>query len=1054
MSITEIAIKRPSLILVLFLVLTLLGLFSYTKLSYELIPKFEAPIITATTLYPGAGPAEVEQSITKKVEDALSGVEGVKGMRSTSRENLSTVIVELAQDANVDLALQDAQRKINAVQSTFPEDSRLPVLGKFSSDEVPIMNIGANANLSPGAFYDLAKDRIAPALASIDGVAQVSLVGGQEREVRINVNREQLEIHRLSMLQVLQAVKTANLEFPTGKVKNDNNQVTIRLAGKLAAIDQLRQLVVATNPVTRTPIRLGEIAEVEDATKEAADLSRVNGVAALGILIQKQSDANAVAVSETVRDQMARLSEIYTKEELRFEVSNDTSDFTITAVDAVIHDISLAVVLVAVIMLLFLHSFRNALIVMLAIPTSLISTMILMYAFGFSLNLMTLLAMSLVIGILVDDSIVVLENIYRHLEMGKDRRKAALDGRNEIGFTALAITLVDVVVFFPIALTGGIVGNIMRQFALVVVMSTLMSLLVSFTLTPMLASRFSRLEHLHGRNLLSAILLAFERGLEALTARYVGALKWSIRHWYAVLGITVVLFFSSFQLVTGGFIGTAFISTSDRGEFIIKLELPKEATLAETNRVSQEAEDYLLEKGDVIGVFSTIGRTTDFFTGGTSLSNTAELQVKLTPAEQRDISTDFYARNMKNELEMRLPGTKVTSSPVSFFGGADQEPIQVIVSSADLDEAKIYGDSVLNWLRNTPGAMEAKLSYEVGNPEILVEVDRARMAELGLDLGTVGATMQTAFSGNTDTKFRDGNSEYDINIRLDEFDRRNADDVRNLTFINQQGQLVKLTQFAKITPTTGPSILERKDRIPAVTVSSKVLGRQSGDIGADLQAKIAQNPPPAGVAIAYDGDLKAQEESFGSLGLAFLASIIFVYLIMVALYDSWVSPFVVLFSIPVAMVGAFLSMALSMSTLDIFSILGIIMLVGLVGKNAILLVDFANQRKREGYRLIRAILEAGALRLRPIIMTTIAMVIGMLPIALATGPGAEWKNGLAWALIGGLTSSMLLTLVVVPIIYLMMERVRRWATGERNRIRAKREADKAAREQRELAMAD
>ena len=1025
MSLTEIAIKRPSLIIVLFVVLTVLGLFSYTQLSYELIPKFEAPILTATTVYPGAGPMEVEQSVTKKIEDALSGLAGVNSIRSTSRENISSVIIELEQDANIQQSLQEAQRKLNEIQPTFPRDAKVPVLGKFSSDEFPIMNIGAKSKLDAGQMFDLAKNRIVPLLSSIEGVARITIVGGQEREIRININRKELEQRKLSILQVQNAIQSANLDFPTGKIKNQDEQITIRLAGKLDALNQLRGIIVSNNPLTNSPVRLDEVAEIEDATKEPSDLSRLNGVSGLAFLVQKQSDANAVAVSESVIKEMEELEELYKADELTFGIANNSSDFTIEAVNAVIDDIGLAVILVAVIMLLFLHSFRNALIVMVAIPASLITTLIFMYAFNFTFNLMTLLAMSLVIGILVDDSIVVLENIFRHLEMGKNRRQAAFDGRNEIGFTALAITLVDVVVFFPIALTGGIIGNIMKQFALVVVISTLVSLLVSFTLTPMLASRFSRLEHFNKKTIGGFILIAFETGISNLTKAYVKLLKWAIRKWWAILGLTTIVFLSSFQLITGGFIGTAFISNSDRGEFIIKLELPKEATLEQTNQVALAAEKYLVTKNEIINIFTTVGRSSDFI-GSSTLSNLAEIQVKITPASERKESTDFFARNIKMELEKELVGVKVNSSQVSFFGGADQAPIQVIVSGADLKKVKDYGDKVLDWVRNTPGAMEADMSYKEGNPEIKIEVDRLKMSELGLNLQVVGATMQTAFAGNTDTKFRDGNSEYDINIRFDAFDRNNEEDVKNLLFVNPSGEQIKLSQFALVSSSTGPSLLERKDRIPSLVVSSKILGRQSGDIGVDIQNKIAENPPPVGVFIAYEGDLKAQAESFGSLGLAFGASILFVYLIMVALYNSWVSPFVVLFSIPVAMVGAFLALALSMSTMDIFAILGIIMLVGLVGKNAILLVDFANQRKEEGNRTIRAILEAGSLRLRPIIMTTVAMVFGMLPIALAKGPGAEWKNGLAWALIGGLTSSMLLTLLVVPIIYFLMEKARKW----------------------------
>lgn len=1023
MSITELSIKRPSLIIVVFTVLAVLGLFSYSKLSYELIPKFDAPVVIASTVYPGASPAEVENSVSKKIENALSGMENVISMKTSSRENVSLVIVELSQGTDVNLSLQDAQRKVNAIRADLPKDVKEPVLGKFSSDEIPIMNIGAFSKLPPTEFYDLAKQRIQPVLASIPGVAQISLVGGQEREIRINVNQQLLESYHLSILQVVQAVQTGNLDFPTGKLKNDNGQITIRLAGKINAADELKEMIVANNPLTNTPVKLGDLAEVQDTPKEATDLSRVDGNNALGILIQKQSDANAVAVSKEVKKKIAQLESQYQQNQLKFKIANDSSDFTLSAVDDVIYDIGLAIILVAIVMLFFLHSFRNSLIVMLAIPTSLVSTFILMYAFGFTLNLMTLLAMSLVIGILVDDSIVVLENIYRYLEMGEERKSAALQGRNEIAFTALAITLVDVVVFFPIALAGGIIGDIMRQFALVVVFSTLMSLFVSFTLTPMLASRFARLEHLSGKNLVGVIFLGFEKIVERITAGYLRMLKWSLSNKTIVIAGTLILFFGSFQLVSKGFIGSAFIAASDRGEFIIKLELPKDATLKETNEATQRAEKYIFNQKEVNGVFSTIGRTTDFF-GGSALSNTAEVNVKLVPKDKRNISTDFYARNIKIALEKQMPGVKVTSSPVSFFGGADEDPIQIIVSASTLAQAKEYADKVLDMTRKTPGALEPKLTFEEGNPEVSISINRERMAELGLNMQSVGATLQTAFSGNTDAKFRQGSNEYDINILLDAFNRRNVEDVSSLTFQNNRGELIRLAQFANIAQTTGPSLLERKDRISSITVRAKVLGRPSGSVGADIQQKIAQTPPPTGVTIAYDGDLKNQSEGFGSLGLAFMASILFVYLIMVALYDSWVYPFVVLFSIPVAMVGAFLAMALTRSTLDIFSILGIIMLVGLVGKNAILLVDFTNQRKLEGYKTLRALMDAGKTRLRPILMTTIAMVFGMMPIALASGPGAEWKNGLAWALIGGLTSSMLLTLVVVPVIYLIVDNVK------------------------------
>lgn len=1024
MSLTEIAIKRPSLIIVFFSVLTFLGLVSYSYLSYELIPKFNAPIVIVNTIYPGASPTEVENSLTKPIEDAVSGVEKVISIRSTSFEGLSTVILEFKDGVNTDVVLQDVQRKINAVKSTLPEDAKDPALNKFSSDDFPIMSIAVNTNLPQAAQYDLIKQRVKPALAQVDGVGQINLIGGQEREIKVQVNRQKLENQGLSLMNLVMAIQAANLEFPTGKVKSENEQITVRLAGKFLSLDDVRDVTVGVSN-TGTLIKLKDVATVSDDLKEMVDLTRLNSTSAVGLTILKQADANAVAVSDGIIAKIKTLEETFSKEKLKFNIANDTTDFTRDAVDAVVHDISIAIALVALVMLVFLHSLRNSLIVMVAIPASLVSTFIGMYLMGFTLNLMTLLGMSLVIGILVDDSIVVLENIYRHLEMGKDRRQASLDGRNEIGFTALAITMVDVVVFFPITLAGGIVGNIMRQFAWVVVFSTLMSLLVSFTITPMLASRVAKVTHLNAKNPGHLLLIWFERFITWLTNAYAELLQVVIKRWYTSLAVVIGAFFlliMSFNLISGGYIGAAFISQSDAGQFIIKVELPKDGTLKETNLVVNKVEEFLAKKPEITDIFSTVGRTTGVLSGQAT-PYLAEVNVKMIPKEERSMRADIYAQQVRTELERELPGVKVETVQVSFFGGADEAPLQIIVSATKLDDAMAYAEDLLGYFKEVPGTLAPEISVEEGNPEIKVDIDRQKMAELGLNIQTVGATMQTAFSGNTDAKYRDGAYEYDINVAVDEFDRKDIDDVSSISFRNPAGELVRLEQFAKIYQTTGPSLLERKDRAASVTVKSFVLGRPSGTVGDEIKAKMAENPPPPGITISYDGDLKNQAEGFGSLLIAMAAALLFMYLIMVALYDNWIYPFVVMFSIPVAMVGAFLAMALAMQTLDIFAMLGLIMLIGLVGKNAILLVDFTNQMKAEGHNYKEALVLSGRTRLRPILMTTIAMVVGMLPIALAKGAGAEWKNALAWALVGGLTSSMVLTLVVIPAIYALVDRV-------------------------------
>lgn len=1019
----ELSINRPSILVVVFTIMITLGLFSFTELRYELIPNISPPLITVSTIYPGASPAEVENTVTKKIEDALSSLERIKSIRSSSLENFSIIIVNFEEGVNIDLILLEAQRKLGEISADLPQDARAPILSKFSTGELPIMNIGATAALSSAEFYVLLKDRIKPMISTLQGVAQVTLVGGREREIQVNVRQDRLEQLNVSILQIVKAIRESNLEFPTGRIQNDNQQILIKLAGQFESLDELRNLVISNSPFTGAPIKLAEVAEILDTEKNASDLSRVNGLDAIGILAQKQADANAVEVSRLVRETLDDLSQQFEQEKLEFTVANDTSEFTLEAVKAVTNDIVLAIILVAVVMILFLQNFRNALIVLLAIPISVITTFLGMYLFDFTFNLMTLLAVTLVVGILVDDSIVVLENIYRHIEMGKPSRKAAIDGSKEIFLAAVSITLVLVVVFFPLALTGGIVGSIMQQFAVVVVISTLLSLLVSFTITPSLAARYSR-KHAAREDGLWGILFGwFEKAIKWLNTRYVNILSWSLNHKFMVLFLSVVLFAGSILLITEGFVGSEFLNTGDRGEFFVQLELPKDATLQENNLITRQAEAYLLQQKEVKTLFTTIG-TQSGIVIGRKAPNISELTVKLIDKSLRKTPTSVYAIKVKTALKNLLPGVKVNSSEVSFLGGASDTPIQIFLYGVDKENALSYADSLLAQMKTIRGTLEPELSLREGNPEINISVDRAKMAELGLSMFMVGATLQVAFNGNSDAKYRDGENEYDINIALDQFDRNSVDDLSTITIMNPTGRLIKLSQFAEITQTTGPALLERRDRVFSVTVLSKTLGRPSGSIGREIQDWVEANPPPQSVSIHYGGDLERQADSFLSLGLAFVASFFFVYLIMVALYDSYVYPLVVMFSVPLATIGAILAMALTMNSFNIFTIMGNVMLVGMVSKNAILLVDFANQAKLNGLPTREALMQAGKARLRPILMTTLSLVIALIPIALAKGAGSEWKNGLAWALIGGLTSSTLLTLVVVPIVYQVADNIK------------------------------
>ncbi|PKV75107.1 efflux RND transporter permease subunit [Pontibacter ramchanderi] len=1019
MNITKISIQRSTLVVVVFTVLTLLGIVSYQALNYELLPKFNPPVLTISTIYPGASPNEVENSVTKEIEEALSALENVKTMRSTSLESFSIIVVELNQGTNVDLALQDAQRKINTILANLPDDAESPTLNKFDLDDLPIIKMGATANMSPTEFYDLIDKKIKPELSRIPGMAAIKILGGQEREIKVNIDANKLEAYNLSILQVQQKIRNSNLDFPTGKIKQESGQTQIRLAGKFQSLDQLRNLIVREDQ--NGIVRLADVAEVQDTQKDIEVLTRVNSSPSVGITIQKQSDANAVEVSRLTKEALANLEKTYADVGLSFNIANDSSDFTLEAADSVIHDLMIAVILVAVVMLLFLHSFRNAVIVMISIPASLVATCIFMYLFGYSLNLMSLLALSLVVGILVDDAIVVIENIHRHMEMGKKPAQAAYDGIREIMATVTSITLVITVVFIPIALSSGLVSDILRQFAVVVAVSTMISLFVAFTLIPLLASRFSRLEHLSDKNIFGRFILAFERVLDRIIDGFTAALQWAFNHKFITLGVTMILLVASFALVPLGYIGSAFIPAGDRGEVSLQLELPKNSTVEQTNFATRQVEQYLETFPEVEKVFTTVG-TTSSAQQGQNTAYKSEVSVTLVDVKERTFSTDQFSRQAKADIESKLPNVEVTPVPVGLVGNS-QSPIQLIISGSNLDNVMAFSQQVMGIVEGVAGTADVEMSVEGGNPEIEVVVDRDKMANVGLSLENVGASMQLAFNGNSDVTFRSGTEDYDINIRLDEFDRRSVTDIANLSFVNNTGQLVRLGQFADIRQSTGPSQLERYNRVTSVNVNSQVIGRPSGSIGAEIQEKLAAVEIPKGVSFEFGGDMKNQSEGFGTLGIALLASIIFVYLIMVALYDSYVYPLVVLFSIPLAIIGALLALALASQALSIFSILGIIMMIGLVAKNAIMVVDFTNKLKAEGVEVKEALTEAVRIRFRPILMTTLAMVIGMLPIALAGGSVAATKNGLAWALIGGLSSSMFLTLIVVPIIYYGFDRI-------------------------------
>ena len=1016
MNLTEISIKRPSLIIVLFSVLTLLGIIGYKNLSYELMPDFNQPVIVIKTVYPGAEPTEVETSVSRKIEDALSNLEGVDYLVTKSLPNASIIIANLKYGTNLDKSMQDAQRFIDNIKKDLPEDIQSPVMSKVSPNDLPIMSISATSNLSTTEFYSKMQNDYLPQIQQIKGVAEVMMLGGEEREIQVKINQDKLKLYRVSLTQVVEAINRSGIDLPAGKVQTDKENNSVRLVGKFTTIENIKNVQI-TIPVAGSPVYVRDVAEVQDGTKDISSVSRYNGKEGIGLLLKKQGDGNAVNVSKAVRQKFEQIETQNKNSNVKFAISDDSTDNTIAAVDGVVYDLILAIVLVSLIMLLFLRSFRNSLIVLLAIPTSLITAFGVMWMLNYTLNLMTLLAMSLVIGILVDDATVVLENIQKHLDQGKEKEKAAFEGRMEIGFSALSITLVDVVVFVPILFLQVFVADMLKQFSIVVITSTLSSLLVCFTLTPWLASRLGKKEDLQPTNIFNRFLIGFEHQLNSFINWYGNQLKWVLSHKLIFSFFVLFLFVLTAVVMKQGIIGKELMTTGDQGKFRMTLEFDKTVSIQENNKVSQDIEKYILQKKEVSTLFSNVGGpSTGIGSLGLGSPNVTEYTIQLKAKKERgNATTEDFMKQLRQELQAKYPGINYAMAALGLIPRS--APIEITLSGSNNQKVLTTGNKLKAVIEKIAGADNVRLSVQDGNPEYKIVPDKDRMQRLGLTTGYVGLNTRTAFSGNDDASLTENGTEYPVRIWLDNFSRKNYEDVNHLTIINPMGMPVEVSQFAEVVQDKSPSLLERKDRQPAVTLTADALGRPSGTVADDVLAYLAKNPLPDDIQLAWGSDIKRQQDSFGALGSVLLISFILIYLIMVALYDSFIYPLVVLFAIPLAIIGAFLALNLSLNNLSLFALLGLIMLMGLVVKNSILIVDFTNHLKTEGMYYKDALIKAGKERMRPILMTTLAMVIGMLPIALASGTASEWKNGLAWVIIGGLSSSLILTVYVVPMVY-------------------------------------
>jgi HAE1 family hydrophobic/amphiphilic exporter-1 len=1046
MWLTRLSLNRPVTITVFMAAVIVLGFYALSKTQVELQPKVDFPVITILTVYPGASPDEVETLVTKPIEDAVAGVERLRQITSVSQYGISQVTLEFYIGTDVGEAYIDVQAKVNAAVGLLPRDAERPVISKLDTQSQPTMYIGMTGNRPPYELRDLADNLIKDRLSSVPGVAAVTVSGGQKREILVAIDKERLNAYGLSINAVVRALQAANLNLPAGRITEGERDYSVRLLGEFRSIDELRNLRLylqnPRNPMAAgTTLRLQDIADIRDTVEERTVITRLNGKENVTLVVQKASDANALEISEGIHQVIERIQKEYP--DLKFEISFDQAESIKESLTDLRIALYLAIILVVLIVYLFLYNVRGTFIVALAIPTCIFASFIAIYFFGFTINFMTMLALSLAVGVLVDDAIVVIENIYRHLSMGEEPMEAAYNGRTEIGLAAITITFVDVVVFLPIAFMGGVSGQFFRSFGLTVAVTVLFSLLVSFTLTPMLASRFYRrgeaLEEPKG------FFRWFDARYRALERLYRRLLGWALRHRWAVIMTGNGLLLLTLILVIGSALRGSpllpfrFAPSQDQGLIGITVKLPPAAALSETDAVVKRIEQAALSIPEVKFVSSLVGASGAGFIGaGDQGPRFANIQVTLHPKKALLDSLMFWVKHeeplrTRSDVEIAgelrekigvIPGAQITVNTISGFrGGGFGVPIQLAMVGKDTTTLLETAERVKQLISQIPGIKDPDLSWSAGKPELQVVVDRERATRLGVSLTEIALALRTAYEGDTSVKYREGGQEYAIRVRLDEADRQRVSELSNLVVSYVQGAPVYLRDVATIRLDEGPTRIERADRQRRVMVLANIMpGYSLGNLRVQIDNLLRQQnviPPDVRVSWFGEGEVLAREGAY--MMQALLLSFILVYLLMVALFENWLYPFIIMFSQPQALVGALLALIVARSELNIVSMIGIIMLVGLVGKNAILLVDFTNTLRARGLSREEALQQAGPIRLRPILMTTISLVLAMVPIALAIGRGSEFRAPLGIVIIGGMLVSTLLTLLVIPCMYTVMD---------------------------------
>ncbi|WP_312202981.1 efflux RND transporter permease subunit [Anaerospora hongkongensis] len=1009
-------IKRPVFTTMLVMLLVVFGLGSYPSLGIDLNPDVDFPLVTVSVSFAGTSPEEMESLVTKPIEDAVSSLSGIKNLSSVTREGSSQITIEFEFGTDPKLAANEVREKVAVARKRLPDQADEPVIQRFDMGAQAIVYYSLSSDTrSSGEIRKLATDIVKDELQRIDGVADVTISGGSEREIRVAVDSKKLAAYHISMAQILDAVNSQNLNAPGGRVSEKGTELTVRTIGKYKNVADIQNVIVANKDGLL--IRLSDVATVADTWAEERMLARANGQPSVLIAVQKQSGTNTVAIAEKVKTTMASIQTLLPPD-VKVAITRDSSQYIRSSVNDVMESMIFGGLLAVAITFLFLQNTRATIIGAIAIPTSVVATFFLLKMMNFTLNNMSLMGLSLAVGILIDDAIVVIENIYRHMELGKSPMEAARDGTSEISLAVMATTLSILAVFVPVGSMNGIVGQFFKQFGLTVAFAVAFSLFVALTLTPMLSAYWLKGGHEQTagqsgkKSRIKIFLDRFEAGFLEFQQFYRRVLSWSLAHPKKLVAIAVLSLFANGLLLP--FLGSEFQPTYDSGEFNITMNAPAGTSLEKMRELVKPVEEQVLAIQERESSYLIIG------SGGQA--GKATMGIKLVPAGERSRSMDKIMDELR--LKFRDIGRlKVTVTNNQGMGRGDSRPVQIALRGPELDKLNQMAQQLVEKIRQIPGTTDVDISAEQSSPEIQVAVDPIRVSDAGLDTTTVATTIQMAFLGaTTRNEFNPTDKDYQIRVQLEEQGRSSLDDVANLLIASKTGNFVRLGDIANVTLSSGPTQIDRESRQRQVIVYANVVGVSAGDVTAKVKELMPSLNLPLGYSYKFVGQAQTMQDSFMEIAKALLLAVVLIYMVLAAQFESFVHPFTIMLSLPFSLTGAILGLLIAGQTMNIISLIGVIMLMGLVTKNAILLVDYANQLRHQGMPIIDALIEAGAVRLRPILMTTAAMIFGMMPIALGIGSGAEMRQSMGVVLIGGLITSTMLTLLVVPAVYLLIER--------------------------------